>query len=386
MANKNLKKLPRGALRLVAEDCHAFAHTEGEGSTPKLKMTIYSGKAIENHWWWDRLAIDLKGIQFAGNKFPILENHRTDKKIAFMGRPIVDDNGVHVNPDNAKFVDTEESAEFQKLSADGFPYQASMYLKPLVIERVSEGSSVEVNGFKLKGPGTVFRQSQFKEGSVCVFGWDTKTQATAFSRNEEEELEFEEIGTVPADRDLPDTEKKLNKEVNKHMDIKELKEKHPEVFKQVQDAAVQATETKFSAEVKGLGETNTQLSNKVLNLEKADVIRSANELKMQADRIWDEKLVASDVSENLFSKVKPHVVHTRFVKDGVFDVAAFSKAVDDEIADWVTKGATTMVMGSGFHSKEVESSEATKLAKDKKGDEDTTNVLLNIAGQKTEKT
>ena len=44
------KKIPNGALRLVqtGEGCHAFA--EGEDGKKKLKMTVYSGKVIKDHF------------------------------------------------------------------------------------------------------------------------------------------------------------------------------------------------------------------------------------------------------------------------------------------------------------------------------------------------
>ncbi|KKK57291.1 hypothetical protein LCGC14_3055930, partial [marine sediment metagenome] len=217
-------------------------------------------------------------------------------------------------------------------------------------------------------------------------GWDTKAQASAFSK-EEEDVNYEAIGHVPVGDDLPNTENKLNQEeVNKHMDIKEMKEKHSDLLKQIQDDAVTATETEFSTEVTSLKDVNTKLSDKVLNLEKADAIRAANELKMQAERIWDKKLAESDMAVDLQSKARLHVAHTKFGKDGVLDEEAFSKAIDVEIADWIGKGATATVLGAGFHSKEAVGTEAKKLAEEKKGDDGTTKTLLNLAGEKTDKT
>jgi len=142
----------------------------------KLDMVAYSGKIIKGHWYWDDLALDLKGVKFAQTKFPILENHNTDKKIAFTGKPLVNGN-LRINPDTTKFVDTPESARFQRVSKDGFPYQASVRGRPTAVERLTKGESAEVNGLTIKGPASIWRKWEFVEASVCVFGWDSNTKA-----------------------------------------------------------------------------------------------------------------------------------------------------------------------------------------------------------------
>lgn len=388
---QKMKKLPKGALRLVdvGHDCHAFA--DGDGEKKKLNMTIYSGKVIKGHWYWDDLAIDLTGIKFNEKKYPILEDHLTSKKIAFTGKPIIDEKGLHVNPDKTQFVSTDESEEFQKVSAEGFPFQASMYARPLIIERIADGASVKVNGFTLKGPATVWRVCEFKEGSVCVFGWDTKTQASAFSRTEEEELEYEERGLESAEEleALSDNEDELNsneEEVNESMDINELKEKHPELFKQIQDDAVAGVESQFSRDLQAVRDENKKLSDKVLAGEKAEAIRAENDLKSQADKIWNDRLSASDLPERFYEKVQPHVSYDKFLENGKLDVEKFTEAVDAEIKDWVDRGASTSVMGSGFHSKEVETSQTKLAAEQEKSDEAETDSLLALAGQEQNQT
>ena len=144
---KQLKKIPNGALRLAAPDCHAFA-LEEDGKK-KLKLVVYSGGVIKGHWWWGNLAIDLEGVKFDRNKYPVLESHNTAKKLAFSKRPIVD-GSIALDPDTTVFVDTDESREFQKLSSKGFPYQASMYAIPSSVERVAEGEK-KIKKYLLEG-------------------------------------------------------------------------------------------------------------------------------------------------------------------------------------------------------------------------------------------
>ena len=142
------QKLPKGALRFVDEGCHAYiemADIDGK-KIPKLKMVAYSGGVIKGHWYWDNLAIDLDGIKFSVSKFPVLEQHNTDRKVAVIGKPVIED-GKLMAPENAKFMPTEAAEEFIKLSQEGFPYQSSMYAKPSSIERLEEDAKAKVNGF-----------------------------------------------------------------------------------------------------------------------------------------------------------------------------------------------------------------------------------------------
>ena len=385
------KKIPNGALRLVqtGEGCHAFA-VEDEGGEKKLRMTVYSGGVIKNHWWWGNLAIDLSGMSFPKSKYPILENHDTNRKIAFTGKPLVGDD-LTINPDKTKFVNTEESAEFQKLSAEGFPYESSMYAKPSAIERVDEGEKSEVNGFTFKGPGTIWRKCEFKEASVCVFGWDSQTVSSAFSKDILTEVEFEEMGGGAENNTdtLNNETETLTMEEVKAVDINTLSEKHPDLLKKIQDDAVAAATSTFAIEKKtledklaGVKAENTGLGDKIMQLEKKDTLRDERERKATADAIWTRKLSEINIAEHLFDKIRSHVSHSKFMADGIFDVSAFSTAVDAEIADWETRGATTQVMGAGFTSKNSVDTEAQKQKQLAEQDDKTANNLLKLAGQK----
>jgi hypothetical protein len=145
-------------------------------------MTAYGGGIIKNHWYWGNLAIDLSRIAFPKNTYPLLENHDTDKRIGHFSRDQIEiDGGLRIK--GLSYVDTPESHSFRKLSREGFPFEASIRALPTQIQRLTEGETATVNGFEFKGPGTVWRACEFKEASVCVFGWDTDTQATASSQS-----------------------------------------------------------------------------------------------------------------------------------------------------------------------------------------------------------
>ncbi|TRO55559.1 hypothetical protein E2P64_06890 [Candidatus Bathyarchaeota archaeon] len=388
---KMARELPNGALRFVDEGHGCTAHVEefadGDQSRNKLKMVAYSGGIIKNHWYWGDLAIDLSGMQFDQAKYPILAEHDTDKKIGFSTKPIINDKGQLVMPENATFVDTEASREFQKLSKEGFPYQSSISARPLSVERLEEGAKAEVNGITLKGPGSIWRKSVFREASVALFGWDRQTSASAFSR-EPIELEFSEtVITAPPERDYKP--RKQGKEVNMSMNLEELKEQHPELVVQIEEAATAAATAAFTEEKKDLESklaeaqaANVDQGKKLLELEKREALRTEKELLAEANAVWLDKLSKSSIPDRMFDKVMPQVKHDGFVKDSVLDVAAFSQAIEAEIKDWEEKLPVDTVQGSGFSEKSIASGENAKgeenLAEENKSIGDR---LLSLTGQ-----
>lgn len=362
--SQETQKIPRVALCFMDHEC--FAQVKAKEGVDQLTMVVYSGGIIKGHWYWDNLAIDLTGMSFPKAKYPVLENHDQSRKLAFSKKPKIDSGALVI--DDAEFVDTPESEEFRKLSKQGFPYESSCYCKPTVIERVADGAKVDVNGMAVKGPATVWRKCIFKEASACVFGWDSNTKATAFA-DEEIELTVETVD----DKNLE------IEEVNK-MTLEELKAEHPELFAEFQTEIETGLQAKFDKDKvdleaklaqdkkdleaklakekadleKDLGTKLTERDERLLKIEKKDTIRTENEHKAEADKIWSDKLADSDIAPRMHEKAKAHVVHSKFVKDDVFDTEAFSAAVDAEIKDWEAKlPKSSSVIGGGFGGKEV---------------------------------
>lgn len=387
-------KLPKGALRFVAEGCHAVVEMidtdkfAEDGKTPikkpKLKMVGYSGGLIKGHWYWDTLAIDLEGIQFSQKRYPILEDHMVERKIAHIGKPVIENGKLKAPEEDAVFLSSEAAEEFVSNSQHGFPYQASIYAKPSNVERLEEGATAKVNGMTMKGPGSIWRACEFKEMSVCVFGWDTKTQSSAFSKEELEECAFTET-VVPAGK------KQLinrRKEVTESMNMDELKEKHPDLYDQIVAAATTAAEAKFAKketafteEIEALQADNKSLQGDVESLKASDEKRGEREMSDQADKIWSRKLSASELPDRLHAKVKKHVSHHKFVDDkGRLDVDAFGEAIDAEIKDWkgLSVSEDSAVEGETFTEKQLE--DETKLAEE---NTTLTDRLLKHAGQET---
>ena len=360
---KEETKVPKGALRFVDQGCHAHVEfvEDGEKKIPKLKMVGYSGGVIKGHWYWDNLAIDLEGIQFKQSKYPVLENHDTSLKVAVIGKPVIVD-GQLIAPENARFLSTEVSEEFIKLSDEGFPYQSSIYAKPTNVERLEEGASAEVNGYTLKGPASIWRKCEFKEMSVCVFGWDSNTKASAFSHEEMEDVDcFETLILPPVNSEGLTQDGTTNRKEVKTMDRKELMAQHSVLVQEVVDEAIARVNETFTAEKKDLQDqlaaekaSNTEMTDRVQKLEKNDLIRREREFKSVADSLWSKMLAECRIPIHLHDKVSGYVQYAKFVKEDKFDETAFSAAIDAEVKDWEDKGVVDTVIGSSFSQKEVD--------------------------------
>lgn len=393
------------ALRIMdLADCTLEFAEAKEGELRTFRMVGYSGKVIKGHWWWGNLAIDLEGIKFNKPKFPILRDHDTNREMAFSKKPQVsNEEGLVFTEKEVTFLDTEEATTFLSNSKAGFPYQASISGRPTIIEQVEEGESVEVNGHTLKGPGTVWRKTEFRECSICVFGYDDQTTAQAFSSSGQHiSIEVENIGS---DHDrLTD-----NMEVSS-MDLIKLKKDSPKEYEalmaQVAEAnkaetatAVETAVSEAVAEVQlklderdakiislteensGLSDNLTSLEDRQLVLEKKDALREEADIESQANSVWATALAKSGLPSWLYPKVEKQVTRNKFMVDGAFDKAAFIEAVNAEIADWETKSSQE-VEGFGITVKDADG----HTTPEQLGSDVIVNRMLGYVGQPSQAT
>jgi hypothetical protein len=162
---------------------------ESADGTKRFRMVANTGKVIPNHWYWGNFAIDLDGLKIGRQKRPALREHDGERIVGFTDAITKSADGLIAE---GQFVDTEYSAEVQKLSSQGFPWEASVYVPPESVERVQAGESVEVNGNTLTGPGAVFRRSRLREVSFCTLGADEDATAAALSHLPKVAVVYEE--------------------------------------------------------------------------------------------------------------------------------------------------------------------------------------------------
>lgn len=345
---KETTKINKSALCFT--DITAFAKSEPakEGEERGLQMVAYSGKVIKDHWYWGDLVIDTAGMKFSKKQTPILQDHSTDRKIGF-GTFFVNENHEIV-PKETKFVDTDYAKDFIKLSDQGFPFEASIYARPSKIQRLDKNEETEVNGFLLKGPSTVWRESVLKECSIVTFGADSNTKSAAMSENEEVVMEVEEVKKI------------INKE-EVNMDLAKLKAEFPDLYAEIlalgkAEAEVAFAEVKtgleaqiqtLTADKERLTADNKDINTRVLSLEKSAILMKEMGIKASADAVVAERVKTANVPERLIPKIRKQLNHESFIKDEQLDVAAFSAAVDAELKDWMpVEGEESTILGMSF--------------------------------------
>jgi len=168
--------LAREAFQLEADGGVAAVLADDKKTAKGFRMTALSGKPIK-HWLWGNLAIDLSTIQMK-DKTPILRQHMHDRVVGWSESF---DASSKLSIDGVFSETTQDGQEVSGLLGEGFPWQASVGANPGRIEFIEEGSSVKVNGGLLKGPGTVFRDTEITEVSFVPVGADRRTGVSRLS-------------------------------------------------------------------------------------------------------------------------------------------------------------------------------------------------------------
>lgn len=409
------RKVPNTALQLREPTEILLSEKDDENGEKKrtASMVALSGEVIKDHWWWGTLYIDMTGLLFDSNPLPILEDHRTDKKIGMVYDPAkgVDKKNSQLIFAEIQLLENDDANTFYDNSKQGFPYQASVRVKPSKIEHLEEEATAEVNGMTVEGPATIFRQTTIKESSVCVFGWDSQTESAALSEASEDViLSLNEIGK-PATRQLKDAfvavgnanagEKTILTQEDNIMNKAELLAKHPELkdmFKEEADEAKKAVDADHQTELsekdgqidtltqenEKLSKTNEESQDRIGNLEKKDTIRTEKELKMTADTIINTHLSKSNIPPRLHEKVLTSLDHNKFVENDILDTEKFTELVVSEVTEWNeafkdSPKPKNTIRGMSFSSDDEQQEAENKLTED---NDATVERMLGYSGKK----
>ncbi|RZG71902.1 hypothetical protein EXU29_12315 [Acinetobacter wuhouensis] len=205
--------------------------TAQEGKSKRTFSGVaYSGEAITDHWYWEKVVFDLDSIQIKG-RIPALLEHLTSKRAgAINSHSISHTEGLKIE---GSLLSNEFGTEVAKDSDDGFPWQMSVRIYPKTVEEVKEGSVI-VNGRTFQAPIAVFRGGRIREVSFCALGADDNTNAVAASHNpkqfnSKEDTNVTELEQAKADkakaeqeRDTAQAELKQFKANKREEDIKSL--------------------------------------------------------------------------------------------------------------------------------------------------------------------
>lgn len=143
----------------------------------RFSMVANSGKPITSHPFFGTLGINLDGVRYA-KRVPVLLDHDTTKRIGVaeelrVGPEGLVARGTFLSNDNARTVVSD--------SREGFPWQASVYLRATKVRELRESETALVNGHEMTGPGYVFEDSELREVTFTALGADPNTSAVALS-------------------------------------------------------------------------------------------------------------------------------------------------------------------------------------------------------------
>ena len=203
----------------------------------------YSGEAITDHWYWDKVVFDLDSIQIKG-RIPALLEHRTSQRAgAINSYSVSHTEGLKIE---GNLLSNEFGTQVAQDSDDDFPWQMSVRIYPTTVEEVKEGSVI-VNGRTFQAPVAIFRGGRIREVSFCALGADDNTNAVAASHSPKN---FNQ----PEDTDVTEIEKaqQAKQQAEKERDdaLEELKQFKAQ--KRADEIATLETElkTQFSADDK----------------------------------------------------------------------------------------------------------------------------------------
>ncbi|RLB89185.1 MAG: hypothetical protein DRH26_12090 [Deltaproteobacteria bacterium] len=147
----------------------------------KFLIEAYTGEVVER--WWGMLVIDVDGIK-AKKQIPVLMNHNAG---------LIVGHSTKTYKDGSFFVSgqfsevTEKAREVKGLAKEGFPWQASIGVRPVKILSIEKDGKTEVNGKTLKGPAEIWLESEVFETSFVPLGADDNTSVSTFSKFEEKQ-------------------------------------------------------------------------------------------------------------------------------------------------------------------------------------------------------
>lgn len=159
----------------VAVICQATPATESEpAKLPTVKLDAYNGGLMDVAGYYRPVVIDLKGLEGAGKPIPVLRDHDFSR---ILGHGTATIKGSAVTLDGVLSGANEDSAEVVRMAGNGFPWQASVGVKPMRLENVEPGATAKANGNLVTGPAIVVRAGKLFEVSIVALGADDTTAA-----------------------------------------------------------------------------------------------------------------------------------------------------------------------------------------------------------------
>lgn len=287
------RAVPASACRFLIDDAVEIADAGQDDKGSQVRIVGYRGDIVK-HWFWGNLVIDLDGLHFDKARTPGLIDHDPAKRLTYSRQRAIKPETFIAGP----FLANDAAAAVKADMAEGFPFQASMDVRPELVEKVSGGESVEVNGKRLKGPGNVFRKAAVMEISAVVFGAFSNTESSAFAA--EENVTFDLTKEMDMTKDKDSTALEMTAEVLKD----QYAETHAQVLAEGRAAGMAAEKERFAALQKACGEDTALLAECFASgLTTAEALQKRNE-KLIARNAELVKLAGAKASDPAISEFR----------------------------------------------------------------------------------
>jgi phage major head subunit gpT-like protein len=184
---KSLKKLNSNYPMILAKGaagaaavihCHGEAtitaageSTEGKRET-KINLVAYNGGPLIVGGYDAPIYVDLDGLTGLNRPMPILREHDKSRIVASATPQRV---GQTVQAEGRLVGASADRQQVEELAADGFAWQASVGVRPSLVERIKAGVKAVVNGVTVDGPAYIARKSRLIETSIVTIGADADT-------------------------------------------------------------------------------------------------------------------------------------------------------------------------------------------------------------------
>lgn len=168
------------------------ADDDGEAKPKRFSMTAYTGGPMQVSSYGPPVVIDLSGLK-AKAPIPILRDHDLSRIVGHADEITIGDSSVKL----AGVISGAgpHAVEVQAAAANGFPWKASVGVRPDKMEFVGEGAKTQVNGKTFTGPLNVARKSTMGEVSFVAIGADRKATAkvaASAAQYRESDMKFEQ--------------------------------------------------------------------------------------------------------------------------------------------------------------------------------------------------
>lgn len=170
--------VPMQAFSMDAHEVNVGTNGEGTKSGP-LRLVALSGDPFEGYF--GQTIQDLEGMTH-GKRIAVDYGHDDKEVIGYINKFSTEDGQLVLEGALTPFGDNDRAAEIIHKSAQGVPYQASIFFAPAVpgdtqIEELPSGNTAQVNGREIHGPATIFRKWVLRGVAITPYGMDAGTAA-----------------------------------------------------------------------------------------------------------------------------------------------------------------------------------------------------------------